>query len=131
MGTGKLLDLFATIKLMTQPNHIDFIEFPAASIEQLQATKQFFTQAFGWNFKDWGDDYADTKDSGIGSGLIADASARASMPLAVIYTDDLEAAYKKVTSAGGTITKQTFSFPGGKRFHFKDPAGNELAVWSK
>jgi predicted enzyme related to lactoylglutathione lyase len=116
---------------MAQPNHIDLIEFPTRSIEELQAAKRFFNQVFGWKFQDWGDDYADTKDSGVNSGIIANAQSRASMPLAVMYVEDLETAYKKVIDAGGTITKETFSFPGGRRFHFKDPAGNELAAWSK
>lgn len=116
---------------MTQSNHIDLIEFPASSIEELKTTKDFFSRVFGWNFQDWGDDYADTKDSGVSAGLIADADSRATMPLTVIYVDNLEEAHQKVIAAGGTITKEIFSFPGGRRFHFKDPAGNELAAWSK
>lgn len=116
---------------MSQNNHIDLIEFPSDSIEDLQASKKFFTQVFDWKFQDWGDDYADTKDSGISSGFIADPQGKGSMPLTVVYVDDLEAAHKKVVDAGGTITKETFSFPGGRRFHFKDPAGHELAAWSK
>jgi predicted enzyme related to lactoylglutathione lyase len=116
---------------MSQPNHIDLIEFPTNSIEELQNTKQFFSQIFGWEFKDWGDDYADTKDSGVSAGLIADSQSRTSMPLAVIYVADLEATYKKVVDTDGVITKEIFPFPGGRRFHFKDPAGNELAAWSK
>ena len=116
---------------MSQPNHIDLIEFPASSTDELQVTKQFFSQAFGWKFQAWGDDYADTKDSGVTSGLIADADSRGTMPLAVIYVADLEAAQQKIITAGGTITKEVYSFPGGRRFHFKDPAGNELAAWSQ
>ena len=116
---------------MKQPNHIDLIELPSRTIEELEASKKFFNQAFGWNFQVWGDDYADTKDSGLPGGLIADEGARPSMPLTVIYVDDLETAYKKVADAGGAITKETFSFPGGRRFHFKDPSGNELAAWSE
>jgi predicted enzyme related to lactoylglutathione lyase len=115
---------------MSQHNQIDLIEFPADSIEELTASKKFFGQVFGWSFQDWGDDYADTKDSGLTSGVIADAHARPTMPLAVVCVDDLEVAYKKVVEAGGTITKEIFSFPGGQRFHFTDPAGNELAAWS-
>jgi uncharacterized protein len=118
-------------KLMSQPNHIDLIEFPAESAEQLQATKQFFTDVFGWNFQDYGDSYADTKDSGVTGGLIADADSRGSMPLAVIYADNLEEAREKVTAAGGTVIKDIYPFPGGRRFHFKDPAGNEVGVWSE
>lgn len=116
---------------MSQPNHIDLIEFPCESVEQLHATRQFFSQVFNWSFQDWGDNYADTKDSGVSSGLIADQKARSSMPLTVIYVQDLEIAYQKIMEAGGTITKEIFPFPGGKRFHFKEPSGNELAVWSE
>ncbi|MEU9831358.1 VOC family protein [Streptosporangium sp. NPDC048047] len=116
---------------MSHFNHIDLVEFPAESVEQLQAAKEFFGQVFGWKFQDWGDHYADTADSGVSSGLIANAGARSRMPLAVVHVDDLEAAYEKVTGAGGTIVKEIFSFPGGRRFHFRDPAGNELAAWSE
>lgn len=115
---------------MSTPNHIDLIEFPASSNEGLAASKVFFTNVFGWKFQDWGEEYADTKDSGTSAGIIADASGRASMPLTVVYVEDLEAARGKVTEAGGVITKEIFSFPGGRRFHFREPAGNELAVWS-
>lgn len=115
---------------MSTPNHIDLIEFPAGSNEELAASKTFFTNVFGWKFQDWGEDYADTKDSGTSAGIIADASGRASMPLTVVYVEDLEVARGKVIEAGGVITKEIFSFPGGRRFHFREPAGNELAVWS-
>jgi Predicted enzyme related to lactoylglutathione lyase len=80
--------------------------------------------------KDWGEDYADTTSSGLGCGFNVDPSHRSSQPLAVIYVADLEAANNKVKKSGGQITKATFAFPGGRRFHFQDPAGNELAVWS-
>ncbi len=85
---------------------------------------------FGWAFKDWGDDYADTTSSGAGSGFNADPEHRRTKPLVVIYAPDLDAAHDKVVAAGGKVTKEVFSFPGGKRFHFTDPCGNELAVWS-
>ena len=84
----------------------------------------------GWSYKDWGDNYADTSDSGLGSGLNADPGHQPSQPLAVIYTSDLEEMRKKILSSKGLITRDIFSFPGGRRFHFKDPCGNELAVWS-
>ena len=116
---------------MTQPNHVDLIEFPVKSVGELQSSKQFFSQVFGWKFQDWGEDYVDTKDSGVSTGLIADPQSQASMPLTVIYVDGLEEAYRKIVDAGGMITKEIFSFPGGRRFHFKEPSGNELAVWSK
>lgn len=108
--------------------HFDYIEFPANSIEELNRSRDFFASAFGWSFQQWGDDYTDTKDSGVSSGISADTPTSA--PLPVIYASDIEEAYKKVQSAGGSITKDIFSFPGGKRFHFQDPSGNELAVWS-
>ena len=111
-------------------NQIDFIEFPANSVEALSRSKAFYQSVFGWSYKDWGDDYADTQDSGIGTGINADFTHRPTSPLAVIYSDSLDVAKSKVLAAQGRITKEIFSFPGGRRFHFKDPAGNELAVWS-
>jgi len=111
-------------------NHIDFVEFPAQSVAGVSKVKTFYSEAFGWSFKDWGDDYADTSSSGVGSGFNADPAHRPTKPLVVIYTPDLDAARSKVLAAGGRITKEIFSFPGGKRFHFTDPCGNELAAWS-
>jgi uncharacterized protein len=111
-------------------NTIDFIEFPAQGMEAFVQTKGFYADIFGWTYKDWGDDYADTQNSGIASGLNADAEHRPKHPLAVIYTTALEPTLEKIRAKGGKITKAVFSFPGGRRFHFVDPAGNELAVWS-
>lgn len=113
-----------------QPNHITFIEFPAHSVEALSRARQFFKDAFGWSYKDWGDDYSDTSDSGLSSGINADPAHRPPHPLAVIYSTDLEATRAKIAAVKGEITREIFSFPGGRRFHFKDPCGNELAVWS-
>lgn len=110
-------------------NHIDYIEFPAKSINELTKSKEFFNDVFGWSYVQWGDDYIDTKDSGVGSGISADNPTN--QPLPVIYVSDIQVSYDKVKSAGGTIVREVFTFPGGKRFHFKDPAGNELAVWSE
>jgi predicted enzyme related to lactoylglutathione lyase len=112
-------------------NHIDLVEFPANSPEELKITKEFFTEAFGWKFKEWGEEYVDTQDSGLPSGINAATEGRPSMPLAVVYAKDLESTKEKIIKAGGTIIQDTYSFPGGRRFHFKDPAGNELAVWSE
>ena len=111
-------------------NQIDFIEFPAGSASDVQHVKRFYATTFGWKFKDWGDDYVDTTSSGLGSGFNADAAHRPQKPLAVIYAMDLQATLQAVIQSGGTISKGIFEFPGGKRFHFVDPAGNELAVWS-
>jgi uncharacterized protein len=111
-------------------NRFDFIEFPAENIEGLVQTKNFYQKIFGWSYKDWGDDYSDTQCSGVGSGINADPSHRPHHPLVVIYTVDLESVREKVVGSNGVITREIFSFPGGRRFHFTDPAGNELAVWS-
>jgi predicted enzyme related to lactoylglutathione lyase len=120
---------------MAMPDHkrvncIDFIEFPASSPEALAQSKRFYAEVFGWSYKDWGDDYADTHSSGLASGLNADVSHQPRSALAVIYTNDLEATLEKVRARNGQVTKEIFSFPGGRRFHFQDPSGNELAVWS-
>ncbi len=116
---------------MNKDNHIDLIEFPAQSTEEVRKTTTFFSDVFGWNFKDWGGAYADTSDSGVMVGVNAVAEKRQSMPLAVVYAKDLSTTKDKIEKAGGTITQDIYEFPGGKRFHFKDPAGNELAVWSE
>ena len=111
-------------------NEFDFSEFPAWDIDQLRNARRFFSNVFGWTYKDWGDDYSDTTSSGVGSDINADSEHRSDHPLAVIYTVDLESVREKVVAAGGIITKDIFSFPGGRRFHFKAPADNELAAWS-
>lgn len=111
-------------------NQIDFVEFPASTVATLERAKAFYTAVFGWSYESWGEDYVDTKDSGVGSGLNADAAHKPKHPLVVIYTSDLAAAHERVVAAKGKITRDIFSFPGGRRFHFQDPAGNELAVWS-
>ncbi len=117
---------------MSTNNHIDLIEFPAASPEEMKKSVTFYEQTFGWTFKDWGGQYSDTQDSGVACGINAsDPAKRQSMPMAVIYATDLEATKEKIVKTGGSIIQDIYSFPGGRRFHFKDPAGNELAVWSE
>ena len=110
--------------------HIDFIEFPATNAAQLGRAKTFFAGVFGWTFQDYGDDYADITNAGVGGGINADAAHRPRAPLPVVYTRDLEAVRDRVLAQGGEITRAIFSFPGGRRFHFVDPCGNEMAVWS-
>lgn len=107
-------------------NRVDYVEFPVAD---LPAAKRFYAAAFGWPFTDYGDDYA-AFDDGRLQGGITSAAEKTTAPLVVLYATDLEASLARVTSAGGTILKPIFGFPGGRRFHFADPAGNELAVWS-
>lgn len=116
---------------MPTHNRIDLIEFPAGDSASLEATRRFYESAFGWSFTDYGD-YYDTHDSGVVAGFngVADAHKQA-MPLTVIYVEDLEAARAEVEASGATIVHEIYGFPGGRRFHFADPAGNELAVWSE
>ena len=110
-------------------NHhqIDYIEFGATDIE---ATKQFYHNVFGWEFTDYGPDYTSFADGRIAGGFTTDGTVGAGA-LIVIYSSGLDATLQKVRAAGGSISKEIFSFPGGRRFHFIDPNGNELAVWSE
>jgi uncharacterized protein len=97
----------------------------------MDAAKTFYSTAFGWPLVDYGPDYAGiqgpTKEVG---GLRRDSDVRAGGPLVIVYSEDLERSVEAVTAAGGTIVTPIHAFPGGRRFHFGDPAGNELAVWS-
>ena len=111
-------------------NKIDCVEFPAKSVKALRANRKFYAEVFGWSFQNWGDDYTDTKSSGIASGVNASAAHRCAAPLVVVYSANLEQSCGRVQQAGGKITRAIFSFPGGRRFHYRDPAGNELGVWS-
>jgi uncharacterized protein len=111
-------------------SHIDFVELPARNVADLARTKEFFGRAFGWTFQDYGPDYADITNSGLGSGINADPEHRPAHPLVVIYASKLEAVRDRVLEAGAKVTREIFAFPGGRRFHFTDPSGNELAVWS-
>ncbi|MGB8887953.1 MAG: VOC family protein [Candidatus Korobacteraceae bacterium] len=122
---------------MAQQEHnlqIDYIEFPATDIE---ATKRFYSQVFGWKFQDYGPDYTSFHDGRLAGGFntgaepAGDGGAKTRGPLVVIYASSLEETYAKVTAAGGKIVRETFGFPGGRRFHFSDPNGNELSVWSE
>ncbi len=106
---------------------VDYVEFPVADIGR---TKEFYSKVFGWRFEDYGPDYTSFHDGRIGGGFCASAKFDRGGPLIVIYATDLESMLDKVTSAGGRIVKSTFEFPGGRRFHFSDPNGHELAVWS-
>jgi predicted enzyme related to lactoylglutathione lyase len=116
--------------MATNPNdrRIDYIEFPATDIAQV---KEFYIQVFGWKFTDYGPDYTSFEDGRLAGGFWKAAPASRGGTLVVIYAADLEGIEKQVRAAGGTIVKEIFSFPGGRRFHFTDPSGNELAVWSE
>lgn len=108
---------------------IDYVELPSATAHEL--TRAFYAKAFSWAFTDYGPDYAATTTGDIDVGLNGQPQEALSAPLPVVRVDDLEAAFDAVVKAGGTIAKAIFAFPGGRRFHFIDPAGSELAVWSE
>jgi predicted enzyme related to lactoylglutathione lyase len=112
---------------MHEDGKLDYLEMPAAD---LAATKAFYAAAFGWKFIDYGPDYAAFVDAGLDGGFHADRAEAVAKPLPVLFAHDLEAMLAKVEAAGGTVTRTIFSFPGGRRFHFTDPGGNELAVWT-
>lgn len=113
----------------TQSNEgrIDYIEFPATDIAK---TKDFYTGLFGWKFTDYGPDYTSFEDGRLAGGFYKKDAVVAGGPLVVLYSGDLAGILTKVQAAGGTIVKEIFSFPGGRRFHFTDPNGNELSIWS-
>ncbi len=111
-------------------NKIDYIEIP---VRDVNASKRFFTELFGWDFVDYGPEYTSFNDGRMAGGLCkADtvATGQTGSVLIVFYRRDLEAARDAVVAAGGTIVKEIFEFPGGRRFHFTDPSGNEYALWS-
>ncbi|MBB6252833.1 VOC family protein [Nitrospirillum iridis] len=107
---------------MARPN---YIELPTRDIA---AARSFYEQAFGWSLTAFGPTYACTMTGDVDIGLQADAAEATKAPLTVIQVDDLETALAAVTRAGGTVVRPIFSFPGGRRFQFTDPSGNELAV---
>ncbi|HXH23489.1 MAG TPA: VOC family protein [Dehalococcoidia bacterium] len=109
---------------MRQDGKLDYLELPAANLAE---SKRFYSEAFGWTFTDYGPTYA-SFEQGLDGGINAEDPSGAPVP--ILYAHDLEAMEAKVTAAGGQITRPIFSFPGGRRFHFRDPAGTELAVWS-
>ena len=116
---------------MDKHEKIDYVEFPASN---LVATKTFFINVFDWSFEDYGPEYTSFSESGIAGGFYqSDLRARTEngSALIVLYSKDLEGTYSKVVAEGGDILKKIFTFPGGRRFHFSEPSGNEFAVWSE
>jgi hypothetical protein len=106
---------------------IDYVELPSATAHEV--TRAFYVKAFGWEFADYGPDYAATTTGDVDVGLNGQPDEALAAPLPVIRVNDLDAAFDAVTNAGGIIAKPIFSFSGGRRFHFIDPSGSELAVW--
>ena len=115
---------------MSGKNHaIDYLEFPLVEYE---ATKSFYPEVFGWEFQDWGPDYMCFVGAGINLGFnrSLQPAAATNGVLVVIFAEDLEQTEAAVLAAGGKILRETFEFPGGRRFQFADPNGNELGVWT-
>jgi len=106
---------------------IDYLEFESVDPD---ASRGFFEAAFGWRFTEYGPDYLGIEGAGLDGG-ISRADGETGPPLAILYADDLDAAEAAVRGAGGAIVREQFDFPGGRRFHFREPGGNEMAVWSK
>ena len=110
-----------------QDRRIDYVEMAATNIAD---TRRFYSDAFGWKFTDYGPDYTSFEDGRLMGGFYRADSVRAGSVLVVIFVLDLAAAGERVRAAGGSILKPVYDFPGGRRFHFADPSGNELAAWS-
>ena len=116
---------------MGQEDHdlrIDYIEFPVLDINEV---KRFYSSVFGWSCTDWGPDYASFDDGRLSGGFAGSSTVVSGGPLIVLYAVDLSRVEEDVVANGGTIVKEAYEFPGGRRFHFRDPSGHELAVWSE
>ena len=113
---------------MSTENRIDYVEIPVADVPRARA---FLEAMFGWTFREWGDDYLSFSDGRLNGGIRkSDEPAPSSGVLLVFYSADLERDVERVQELGGKISQEIFSFPGGRRFHFVDPAGTEFAIWS-
>ncbi|GAB4371794.1 MAG: VOC family protein [Acidobacteriota bacterium] len=114
----------------TDSGRIDYVEFPARDIA---GTKRFFQDLFGWEFQDYGPDYTCFRDGRLAGGFYRAercATVDGGSALIVFRGEDLEALVERVRQLGGTVSREIFSFPGGRRFHFLDPSGNEFAIWA-
>ena len=108
-------------------NNINYIELKAKDLEEI---KKFYASVFDWSFTDYGPTYTAFSNVGLDGGFEKTEDTIVNGALVVLYNDDLETIKDQVIQAGGELTKDIFSFPGGRRFHFTDPSGNELAIWS-
>ena len=111
----------------TTNNHINYVELYA---NDLIKVKTFYSEAFGWTFTDYGPDYTAFSNSGLEGGFEKTGKPIVNGALVVLFHSNLEVIKSKVMDCGGQVTVDIFTFPGGRRFHFMDPAGNELAIWS-
>lgn len=112
---------------MHQHHRINYLELPASDLER---SKAFFVEAFGWSFTDYGPTYTEFSDGRLTGGFTTGEAVRPGGPLVILYADDLAQAQARLEAAGARISREVFAFPGGRRFHFIDPDGYELAVWS-
>jgi len=115
---------------MPADRKIDYVEFPATDLDAIEA---FYSRVFGWTFEDYGEGYRAFSDGRLDGGFYksdARSNTATGAALVVLYADDLEGVQRAVVEGGGFVVRETFEFPGGRRFHFADPHGNELAVWS-
>jgi len=116
---------------MNQHEKMNYVEFPA---KDLAGTKAFFESVFGWSFVDYGPEYTAFENQGLDGGFFQSdlaSSTEKGAALIVFYSNQLEATLAKVEKAGGSILRPIYSFPGGRRFHFTEPSGNEFAVWGE
>jgi predicted enzyme related to lactoylglutathione lyase len=116
---------------MNKHEKINYVEFPARDISK---TKTFFSDAFGWEFEDFGPEYTAFSDQGLDGGFFKSdqcVSTENGSALIVFFSSNIDSTQSKVEAAGGKIIKPIFTFPGGRRFHFSDPNGNEYAVWTE
>lgn len=112
---------------MREDGKIDYVEFP---VRDVAAVKDFYSAAFGWTFTDYGPNYAAFDGAAVDGGFNGHDGDAHPAPLVILYAHDLEAMQFKVVAAGGKVVREIQSFPGGRRFHFADPCGNILGVWS-
>ena len=111
-----------------QDRRIDYVEF---NVRDIARAKAFYGGAFGWRFTDYGQSYCEFNDGRLTGGFTTGGAIRPGGPLVILYADDLAEIERRVVAAGGKVVRPAYAFPGGRRFHFEDPEGYELAVWSK
>jgi uncharacterized protein len=126
LSSKKIKEIWLKYTIVSNHHKINYIEFTAPDLE---AIKKFYSSAFDWTFTDYGPDYIAFND-GTSEGGFESGEGNQKGTLVILYSGNLEDSLEIVEKNGGAITKPIFEFPGGKRFHFTDPGGNELAVWS-
>ncbi|MEK7098623.1 MAG: VOC family protein [Patescibacteria group bacterium] len=113
---------------MNTHNRINYIEFTAPDLE---AVKKFYGNAFEWKFTDYGPGYVAFNDGALDGGFAKGERRAGGAPMIILYSENIATTQEAIEKAGGKIVQAAYDFPGGRRFHFTDPAGNELAVWSE